>query len=653
MFFLNIRLCRSEFKMMDLFVTQDHARQRTGGLFTLLAFMLIGVVGLVRTLVLLATGGAVGNVEAHWRLFPWTIPASLLVLAIGVIVRFYAIRLGGGQVAKELGGRRVHPAASAPGDRLILEIVEELALASGISMPEVWILDRERSINAFAAGDEPSRAVIGVTRGALERLTPDELRAVLAHEFSHVVNGDMKLNFQLLAWVQGILFLGLIGRSMLNSDGAVKRRKTGARAEASVEEGQTLSVLGILLMLFGCISSVFGRLLQGAICREHEFVADAAAVSLTGSPEYLIRALRKIGGLRDGFLLESPAAPEVGHLFFVEAAVGLTSWLFPTHPSVEERIRRLDPEWSGEFLQSKVAQVRVEPEADPVDSAEAAQALAEISESNIKDAQDETLAGFVKDLLKVRREASYASAALDKIGEVFSWNQVVQAQADKKTLRPDWLALTLSRDGVKQLMLEIVQPEYVKGRLLADATPVQTMMLYDLAMPLLRRMSIDEFVSLNKRIRKEVRRGEETDLLRYMFAFSFTRRMQLCLGLREAPPVLIEEFPSIWEETQKLVSVMSSIGAPTLHARVAAYSAAWAELGVEIPPLLHHVSLLDLGRTLDVCSQTAPLLKKRVLTACGLAASYEGRISEQEMVILRLFADSIGCPVPNLTGGKS
>jgi Zn-dependent protease with chaperone function len=652
MFFLNIRLRRSESKKMDLFVTQDHARQRTGGLFTLLAFMLIGVVGLVHTLVLLATGGAVGNVEAHWRLFPWTIPASVLVLAIGVIVRFYAIRLGGGQVALELGGRRVHPAASAPGDRLILEIVEELALASGISMPEVWILDRERSINAFAAGDEPSRAVIGVTRGALERLTPDELRAVLAHEFSHVLNGDMKLNFQLLAWVQGILFLGLIGRSMLNSDGAIKRRKTGARADASLEEGQTLSVLGILLMLFGCFSSVFGRLLQGAICREHEFVADAAAVSLTGSPEYLVRALRKIGGLRDGFLLESPAAPEVGHLFFVEAAVGLTSWLFPTHPSVEERIRRLDPEWSGEFLQSKVGQVREEPEADPIDSMEAAQALAEISESNIKDAQDETLAGFVKDLLKVRREASYASAALDKIGEVFSWNQVVQAQADKKTLRPDWLALTLSRDGVKQLMLEIVQPEYVKGRLLADATPVQTMMLYDLAMPLLRRMSIDEFVSLNKRIRKEVRRGEETDLLRYMFAFSFTRRMQLCLGLREAPAVLIEEFPSIWEETQKLVSVMSSIGAPTLHARVAAYSAAWSELGVEIPPLLHHVSLLDLGRTLDVCAQAAPLLKKRVLTACGLAASYEGRISEQEMVILRLFADSIGCPVPNLTGGK-
>jgi hypothetical protein len=279
--------------------------------------------------------------------------------------------------------------------------------------------------------------------------------------------------------------------------------------------------------------------------------------------------------------------------------------------------------------------------------------LAEIAESNITEAQDETLAGFVRDLLKVRKEVSYPSASLDQIGEVFSWSQVIQAQADKKTLRPDWLKLTLSRDGAKQLMLEIVQPEYVKGRLLADATPVQMMMLYDLAMPLLRRMSVEEFVSLNKRIRKEVRRGEETDLLRYMFAFSFARRMQLCLGLREAPSVLIEEFPSIWEETQKLISVMSSVGAPTLHARAAAYSAAWAGQGIEQPPLLHHVSLLELAKTLDVCSQTAPLLKKRVLAACGLAASYEGRISEQEMVILRLFADSIGCPVPNLSIGKN
>jgi hypothetical protein len=279
--------------------------------------------------------------------------------------------------------------------------------------------------------------------------------------------------------------------------------------------------------------------------------------------------------------------------------------------------------------------------------------LAEIAESNITEAQDETLAGFVRDLLKVRKEVSYPSASLDQIGDVFNWSQVIQAQADKKTLRPDWLKLTLSRDGAKQLMLEIVQPEYVKGRLLADATPVQMMMLYDLAMPLLRRMPIEEFVSLNKRIRKEVRRGEDTDLLRYMFAFSFARRMQLCLGLREAPSVLIEEFPSIWEETQKLISVMSSVGAPTLHARAAAYSAAWAGQGIEPPPLLHHVSLLELAKTLDVCSQTAPLLKKRVLAACGLAASYEGRISEQEMVILRLFADSIGCPVPNLSTGKN
>jgi Zn-dependent protease with chaperone function len=647
---------------MDLFVTQDHARQRTGGLFTLLVFMLAGVVGLVHTLVLLATGGGLADVEAHWRLLPWTFPSTVLVLAVGVIVRFYAIRLGGSQIAQDLEGRRVHPASSAPADRLVLEMVEELALASGVPMPEVWVLDKERCINAFAAGDEPSRAVIGVTRGALERLAPDELRAVLAHEFSHILNGDMKLNFQLLAWVQGILFLGLVGRSMLQEDGGRRsqRQKSGlqgASAQSGAEDGQTLSVLGILLMLLGSISSLFGRLMQGAICREHEFAADAAAVTLMRSTEELSRALRKIGGMHDGALLESPAAPELGHLFFVQATVGFSSFIFPTHPSIEERIRRLDPEWTGEFLPSRATHVKRGEDQEagdaPESSPESQRALAEIAATNLSETQDETLAGFVRDLLTVRKEVSYPSASLDKLGEVFNWTQIIQAQTDKKTLRPEWLKLTLSRDGAKQLMLEIVQPEYVKGRLLADATPVQLMMLYDLAMPLLRRMSVEEFISLNKRIRKEVRRGEDTDLLRYMFAFSFARRLQLCLGLREPPAVLIEEFPSIWEETQKLVSVMSSIGAPTLHARAAAYAAAWEGQGIEPPPLLHHVSLLELARTLDVCSQTAPLLKKRVLAACGLAASYEGRISEQEMVIIRLFADSIGCPVPNLSTAKS
>jgi Zn-dependent protease with chaperone function len=622
---------------MDLFVIQDRSRLRAGGLFTLLFLSATGSIAAIHFLVMLVSGASLADGEAHARTLVWTAPLLVGALVVGVIVRFYAIRLGGGGIAKELGGRRLHPGSEDPVERRVLDLVEDLAVALGLPLPEVWFLERENSINAFVVGDEPARAVLGVTRGAVERLSEEELRAVLTHEFSHVVTGHMKLNFQLLAWVQGLLFFGLVGRMLFRGPEGSRPGWRSGRKESG--EVQALPVFGVFLILLGSVFSVFGRFLQGVICREQEFVADRAAVELLGSRGPLVRALRKIGGLRVGGVLRAPTAVETAHLFFCQAAEGIASSAFPTHPLVSDRIRALEPDWDGEYLASEIHVPSGEEDFPDwnagVEEDEAGRA--------------EVVGEYAKGLLPVIQGRAFSATNLETLGEVWSWSRVEQGRIDRAALRPDWVQLTLSRDGVKQLMFEICRhPEGVLHSPLARCSPSQKMLLFDLAMPLLRRLSLEEFVSLNRKIRREVRRGDDLDLLRYLFAHVFARRMQICLGLRETPGVVFEEFSSVWEEAQRLVSLMSREGAPSGAARSAAYAAAWKWLGLEMPPYQEQVSMLALGQTLDVCAQCAPGLKKKMLAACGIAAGYEGQVLEREMVVIRLFADALGTPVPNL-----
>jgi Zn-dependent protease with chaperone function len=627
---------KADLTVMDFFVIQDRSRLRASGLFTLVFLSACGAIAAVHSLVMLCTGRDFSQWEAHSAVLMWTLPLLVGALLSGVIVRFYAIRLGGGGIAEELGGRRCHPGSEDPSERRVLNIVEDLSVAFGLPVPEVWLLEREPAINAFVVGDEPARAVVGVTRGAVDRLSEEELQAVLAHEFSHVVTGQMRLNFQLLAWVQGLLFFGLVGRMLFR--GGEGGRAGGKRATGDRDSSYPLPVIGVLLIFAGSVFSAFGRFLQGALCREQEFVADRASAELLGRREPLLRALRKIGGFSAAGVLRSPAALEAGHLFFCQAAYGIAAAFFPTHPLLGDRIRALEPDWDGEFLRSEARPPGGDGSAGASDGDE------EGAESAAP-----PLSEYAKGLLPVVSGSVFPSTALENLGEVWSWERVEQGRVDRAGLRSDWVQMTLTRDGVKQLIFEICRNMAgVLDSPMARCAPAQKMLLFDLAMPLLRRMSLDEFVSLNRKIRREARKGEDADLLRYLFAHVFARRMQICLGLRETPGVIYEEFSSIWEEAQKLISLMSREGAPSVAARSAAYAAAWKWLGLEMPPLQEQVSMLELGRTLDICAQASPMIKKRLLAACGIAAGYEGQVSEREMVVVRLFADALGTPVPNV-----
>ena len=230
-----------------------------------------------------------------------------------------------------------------------------MAIASGVPVPEVWILREEQGINAFAAGTDHSNAVIGVTRGTLDRLTRSELQGVVAHEFSHILNGDMKLNMRLMGWIFGLVMLSMLGRMLMESFRFVRTSRDSKNGAAVV---MALLLAGLGVWLVGSVGVLFARMLQAAISRQREYLADASAVQFTRNPEGISGALKKIGGFSGHGKISSAKAMEARHMFF--AGSGFSS-LMATHPPLEKRIRAIEPRWKGKMLQGK---------ADPVTAAE-------------------------------------------------------------------------------------------------------------------------------------------------------------------------------------------------------------------------------------------------------------------------------------------
>ena len=333
---------------MDFFAHQDRARRNTRWLVGLMVVAFVATVVLVYMLVIAvalggqhddsqAAGGLLGR-TSWWQpdLFVLVTSGVTFVIGGGSLYKTAQLSGGGEKLAEMLGGRRLPPDARDPLERKVLNIVEEMAIASGTAVPPVYLLDGESGINAFAAGLDIDSAVIGITRGAAEQLSRDELQGVVAHEFSHILHGDMRLNLRLIAIVHGILVLGLLGYYAMR----IAASSGGSRRSSNKEGGGAVAailLLGLALMIIGYVGTFFGSLIKAAVSRQREFLADASAVQFTRNPGGISGALARIASA-NGSKLETPRAAEASHMFF---ASGLWT-LFATHPPLTERIARID-----------------------------------------------------------------------------------------------------------------------------------------------------------------------------------------------------------------------------------------------------------------------------------------------------------------------
>ena len=328
---------------VSFIVRQQSARKQTRRMVFLFC---LGVLGTC-----LAASGIPALLTKTWD--PEMLAGITIFILLGVIiaslVKHFQLRQGGKVIAVALGGELVSTDTKNPQERKLRNVVEEMAIASGVPVPEIYLLP-DRSINAFAAGITSADAVIGVTRGAIENLNREELQGVIAHEFSHILNGDMRLNIRLISWCAGLLFLSVLGRLLLQyapsiMNSSQRRDDKGASAGAGV----AAILMGLLLIVLGAIGVFFGKVIQAAISRQREHLADASAVQFTRNPLGLAMALKKIGKFSTHSYVKSPAAEEAAHLFFAQGVDSALSRLFSTHPPLVERIKLLDPRFDGDF----------------------------------------------------------------------------------------------------------------------------------------------------------------------------------------------------------------------------------------------------------------------------------------------------------------
>lgn len=340
---------------MDFFAYQAAARKSSRRLVWMLLAAVVAIVVVIDLAIVLLFSQRWSEAEAFslaWTsdVAPTLVAVSLLVVAVIGIASIYKtarLRQGGSVVARELGGERLPDAPQDLAGQRLRNVVEEIAIASMVPVPEIYVLEDEGSINAFAAGWSPQDAAIAVTRGAMKKLNRDELQGVIAHEFAHVLNGDMRLNIRLMGLVFGILVLSLIGRKVL------------VHTRGGRREGGAIIIVALVLTVVGSIGLLFARLIKAGVSRQRELLADASAVQFTRQSSGLAGALKKIAGIPEGSRIEHPEAEDVSHMLFGEGR-GRASW-FATHPPLGERIRLLDPSFLPSMVDSLAGRFASEP----------------------------------------------------------------------------------------------------------------------------------------------------------------------------------------------------------------------------------------------------------------------------------------------------
>jgi Zn-dependent protease with chaperone function len=646
---------------MDFFDRQDQARRNTR---LLVVYFVLGVTMLILAVYAVLLGIFVGLTSRHgdgygeaaevvlWnpQLFFVASVGTLAVIALGSGFKTLELAQGGSAVATMLGGRLVDPATTDPDERKLRNVIEEMAIAAGVPVPQVYLLPQERGINAFAAGHSTSDAVVAVTAGAMKLLTRDELQGVIGHEFSHILNGDMRLNLRLMGIVFGILCLVVVGRILLS----IRSR--------SDKDKNPLPLLGLLLIVIGWVGVFFGRLIQAAVCRQREFLADASAVQFTRNPAGLAGALKKIGGLEIGSKLEAAHAEEASHLFFGNGMGESFFHLMDTHPPLAARIRAIDPGFDGTFTSVSLAEEQraaarvAAPQRPtlpfPLPGMPRGQAgLAGLAPPII--AAHAVMANTGKptpahlryaESLRVAIPPSLQAAARDSLGA----STLVYALllSDEEAVRHKQLdELTSATSAAVTQETLCVLPEVQ-----AVATHAK-LPLVDLVLPGLRHLSPTQFQQFRAAVQQLVEIDGEIDLFEYVVQKVVLRHLEPYFTQARKPAIQYYALKPLLRDCVVLLSALAHLGQDEPGKIQFAFQQGAQALSyatrIELQLLPEdQCELAQVDEALNRLCQAVPQIKKNVLNACAQTVAADGVIQELEAELLRAIADTLDCPIP-------
>lgn len=646
---------------MDFYQAQDDARRSTTRLIVFFILAVISLVVMTNLLVMLVFGyledpGQL-TVQNIARQFDWITFLAIgamvvLVIAAGSAYKIMTLAGGGQVVAESLGGAPISPGTRDPLERRVLNVVEEMAIASGTPVPPVYLLKNEEGINAFAAGNSPADAVIGITRGTAEHLSRDELQGVVAHEFSHILNGDMRMNIRLMGVLHGILMIGMIGYYILRS-------MTYGRRRSSNKNGAPVLALAIGLMVIGFAGTFFGNLIKASVSRKREFLADASAVQYTRNPGGIAGALKKIGGYHAGSTLQSPQAPAMSHAFFSQGVSSFLQSLFATHPPLDVRIKRIDPRWDGEF-ESPAAEA--EPSAATEAPGEAAgeeggdarkRAVLEgaVAAAGVLQAND-----LIDSVGRPRAEhLQYAGEIIAAIpplvretaAEPYGARAVIYGLllSGDEDIRAEQMA-HLRREGDHGIA-DLVQS--LSGDIAALDTAVR-LPLIDLVIPALRELSPGQYGLFKRNLDALIRMDRKINLFEWALQKILYHNLEPQFTGKKPRAARHGSLAAVQPHIETLLSLLT-------HACVGdqqseAFDAARRELDMPDVAMIprERIDLEALGTAVDELALLKPLIKPRLLKACLACITHDQAYSPEETELMRAVADTLDCPMPPYLG---
>jgi Zn-dependent protease with chaperone function len=632
----------------NFFENQDRARRTTGRLVVLFALALLAIVATLYAIAVViigyggqdpSSGAMVWNL--HWRNPELIAQVGLFALVIvggGSLYKIAQLRGGGKAVAESLGGGLIHSDTRDPAERKVLNVVEEMAIASGMATPPVYLLPAEPGINAFAAGFSPSDAVIGVTRGCVEGLSRAELQGVIAHEFSHVLNGDMRINIRLIGVVHGILIIGIIGYFLLRSAAfSGGGRRSGGRDNS----GAALLALGFGLMAIGFLGTFFGNLIKASVSRQREFLADASAVQFTRNPDGIAGALRKIGGFEAGSRIEHPNAPEVSHMFFGRGiAAGLGS-LFSTHPPLAERIRRLDPTFDGDARSGPVAAPSFAREGvSGLAAAPTGAAIDQIGQATPAhvDYASQLIAGLPAAVVESAHEPYGARAVIYAL--------LVDRDVEAKRIQLERLARHADPAVCEETrkLLPLVEGIDAGARL----------PLIDMLIPALRELSPRQYAAFKENVAELIKADRKIDVFEWTLQRILLHHLAPGFDKVRPPRVRHAKIERVAAYCGVVLSTLAHAGGRSEAAALRAFECGANE--IDVPGLrflpADACGLAPLDEALSILAELAPLQKGRLLHAAALCVAADREVTTMEAELLRATADSLGCPMPPLLPGQ-
>ncbi len=626
---------------MDFFRYQQDARRRVGLLLFYFMLAVGGIILAVYLAVLMLLGGE--SFAGFWQvdLFIPVALSVLLIIGLGTLWKTSRMASGGSAVAEMLGGRRIFPEGAGLAEKRLLNVVEEMAIASGTPLPAVYLLDNESGINAFAAGFQPADAAVAVSAGALQHLSREELQAVVAHEFSHIFNGDMRLNIRLIGVLYGILVISTIGRIMLRSisfSGGRRSSRSGKK-----DGGGGLVLFALALMLIGAIGVFFGRLIKSAVSRQREFLADASAVQFTRNPAGLAGVLKKIGGLRAGSIIKNPHAEEASHLFFANGLGGVFSGLLSSHPPLVDRVKRLEPNFDGRFK--------------PLDSAQA----------TAPDSGPEAVRPGFSRIFKMDPLAVLATIGTISAGHLDYARGLLQSIPEELRTRAGEAhaaqavvyGLLLDREqGVRERQLNELgrrlEPELWSelGRvqkLLADHPPQWRLPLVDLARTALQQLSPPQKKILLENCEMLAASDQKLSLPEFVVLTLLQR------GLLGTQPPAAESRLSDEDFRRDALLLLGALAGQEEDPEktAAAFRAGWKELAGrrEEAPAWSICSMEELGRALARLAASVPAQKMILIKACLACVFSDRRVSVAESELLRAVGEILQVPLPPILPG--